>query len=351
MSAFTLRRMSLVLVLCILALGACNMPARDAGVADATQAYETVLARLTEAATLTVQPSPTEETPSPTPQETPTPSLPLPTMATATAAPPTQAGPLCDQAAPGNPIDVTIPDDSRMPPGQAFIKTWRLVNSGSCTWTTEYSIAYFSGEPMGAPASVRLPKNVPPGQSVDVSVEMVAPSAPGTYTSNWKLRNAAGSWFGIGPSGNAPFWVRIIVEGTPGALTPTATSGAGGTPTPAVWLSGSATLQLDDGLDLDSGLVNTGFGDDVGYVLKQNNRLVLVPLNGALFAVFGANRPTFAECAAAPLANSGIRVDTLSPGAHLCYRSDEGLYGWLRLITLDANTAALGVQFLTWSAP
>jgi hypothetical protein len=30
--------------------------------------------------------------------------------------------------------DVTIPDDSRIPPGVSFVKTWRIRNAGNCTW-------------------------------------------------------------------------------------------------------------------------------------------------------------------------------------------------------------------------
>lgn len=157
---------------------------------------------------------------------------------------PTQSAKLCNQAAPGVPIDVTIPDDTRMEPGKTFTKTWRLVNTGTCSWSTDYTISVFSGEPMGAPPGVSLPNNVAPGQSVDVSVDLVAPQAAATYQGNWKLRNANGEWFGIGPNGNSPFWVKIIVAGTPvGTITPTVT-GTPGTPypggNPGVLVSGTA---------------------------------------------------------------------------------------------------------------
>ncbi len=99
---------------------------------------------------------------------------------------------LCNQAAAGNPIDITIPDDSLIPPGQSFIKTWKLVNIGTCTWTTLYSASFFYGDRMGAPESVPLQANVLPAQSVEISVEMVAPQDPGTYQGNWKLSNPNG---------------------------------------------------------------------------------------------------------------------------------------------------------------
>ena len=67
---------------------------------------------------------------------------------------------LCDQAGAGNPIDVTIPDDTVIPAGQSFVKTWKLVNTGTCTWTTAYSATFFYGDRMGAPESVPLKGNV-----------------------------------------------------------------------------------------------------------------------------------------------------------------------------------------------
>ncbi len=34
--------------------------------------------------------------------------------------------------------DVTIPDRTIMTPGQPFVKTWAVTNSGACAWTSGY---------------------------------------------------------------------------------------------------------------------------------------------------------------------------------------------------------------------
>jgi hypothetical protein len=173
-------------------LAGCNLPngTETAPTMDVTQAYQTVEARLTEAVALT--PSPTTEptaTETVMPTATETPNLtPSNTVAVMLPSPTATTGQACDQASPGNPIDVTIPDDTVMTPGQTFSKTWRLRNAGTCTWTTGYSIVWFSGERLEAPSSVALTSNVAPGQTIDVTVDMVAPQTPGTYQSNWKLR-------------------------------------------------------------------------------------------------------------------------------------------------------------------
>src|SRR5215510_13700615 len=91
--------------------------------------------------------------------------------------------------------DLTAPDGSSFAPGAAFTKTWRLMNVGTCTWTTSYSLVLFGGAPMSAPLSVRLPVNVPPGQVVAVSVPLVAPTISGHYQGLWKISNASGVQF------------------------------------------------------------------------------------------------------------------------------------------------------------
>ena len=109
--------------------------------------------------------------------------------------------------------DVTVPDGTSFSPGAAFQKTWRLKNIGSCTWTTAYTLVFDSSQQMGAPASVNLPSNVAPGQTVDVTVNMIAPSASGEYIGYWKFRNASGALFGIGANANQAWWVDINVSG------------------------------------------------------------------------------------------------------------------------------------------
>ncbi|GEM_PF-248123 len=110
--------------------------------------------------------------------------------------------------------DVTVLDGTLFAPGTPFTKTWRLKNSGSCTWTTSYKLIFQSGDQMGAPASINLPVNVAPEQTIDVSVPMTAPNNAGKYRGYWMLSNASGALFGLGENANSPFWVEINVSGT-----------------------------------------------------------------------------------------------------------------------------------------
>ena len=112
--------------------------------------------------------------------------------------------------------DLTVPDGTSYTVGTAFTKTWRLMNVGSCAWTTSYSLVFFSGESLGAPSSINLPVDVPPGQMVDISINMTAPKTGGHFRGYWKLNDPSitGGQFGIGSNGADPFWVDINVLDT-----------------------------------------------------------------------------------------------------------------------------------------
>lgn len=351
---------TLMMLIVLTVLAGCNLPkAGSTPTLDVTQAYQTVEARLTQAAALTPSntPSPTDDG---TATETSTPGTTTPTVTTEPTSGSSASGQLCDQASAGVPIDVTIPDDTKMQPGQSFTKTWRLQNSGTCTWGQGYSIALFSGEGMGAPASAPIPVEVPPGKSVDISIDMVAPLAAGTYQGNWKLRNAANTWFGIGPGASSPFWVRIVVVGsstgtTTSTPTVTSTSAQGGsTPTPtntsssAVQVSGTTNLIPTDKINLDTNQINPGGGADLSYGVVDD-QLSLAPAGSAIVGVYGSSTPTIDDCQGAAKGASPLPLESLYQGVYLCYRTDQGLFGWARLLNLELSTNTLTIQILTWA--
>ncbi len=103
--------------------------------------------------------------------------------------------------------DVTIPDGTDFNPGDPFTKIWKLRNSGTNTWTPEYSLAFFTGDQMSAPVEVPIGANVAPGDTTDVAVDMVAPDANGSYTGYWKMKDPAGEFF------EYPVFVMIDVMG------------------------------------------------------------------------------------------------------------------------------------------
>ena len=121
---------------------------------------------------------------------------------------PAKARSYCDEAQ--FVTDVTVPDGTSFYWGVTFQKTWRIKNVSTCTWTTSYNLIYVGGSQMGAPGSVPFPQSVGPGQTVDLSVSMTAPNAPGTFIGYWELQDPSGAWFGIGSGYSHSFWVKIV---------------------------------------------------------------------------------------------------------------------------------------------
>ena len=137
--------------------------------------------------------------------------------------------------------DVTVPDGTIFPPTTAFVKTWRLKNVGTCTWTPSYKLAFAGGTPLSGLEEAPLTSTVPPGAMVDVSVNLVSLAGDGTYRGYWQLKNASGARFGIGVNADRFFWVEIVVRGgiaSSGGYNFAANSGL------AKWQSGAGVLRF-----------------------------------------------------------------------------------------------------------
>ena len=343
----------LLLKISLVASG-CSFPGRASDAEktlSVTEAYQTVEARLTEGASERPTQSPTYTiTAIPTNTASPTPGTATPTNTPISGNVVSSPASTCDQAAAGNPIDVTIPDDTQMQPGEVFTKVWRLQNVGTCTWTKNYKAVLFSGDGMSAPSVVQLPENVSPGKTVDISADMIAPKTKGTYQGNWKLQNEEGAWFGIGPSGGSVFWVRIIV-GTSGTITPSPTGSiVTVTVIPDVLVSGAVSLQINDGLDLDSKSKNNGKEDLI--LAKDDQGFPYISTTGsAQFGYHGGGQPTAAICQATSKVSSPVYLQDISGGSYFCYRTNEGKLGWLQAIDYNSNEEKLSIQMLTWNYP
>jgi hypothetical protein len=101
--------------------------------------------------------------------------------------------------------DTTLPDGTVVSPSQSLTKIWRMKNTGSSTWGSGYKLVFVDAEQMGAPTSVDVPATTP-GQEVDISVPMTAPSTDGEHIGKWRLRNPQGTYFG------PVVWVKINVN-------------------------------------------------------------------------------------------------------------------------------------------
>lgn len=202
-----------------------------------TQAVLTYQAQLTQTALAMPTATPTT-TKSPTPAATfSAPTLGTPLTTSQATVPTTGGGPsACYGLAYVK--DVTIPDGTKMTPGQSFTKTWQVSNTGTCAWEAGFKFNVVSGDAMGATA-VTLNQRVEPGRQYEFSVPMVAPTnKTGTVTGYWQLSDASGSYFGdqvyveieVGGSGSAPTSTTGATAAATTAVPATSTNTA--TPTP-----------------------------------------------------------------------------------------------------------------------
>lgn len=134
--------------------------------------------------------SPATSTPKPTSttksEDTLSPTLEAAIAPTATLAPPENAPDCINEAVFVS--DVTIPDNSDLNAGEAFTKTWQIRNTGTCIWWSGYTLSHYSESTLGAPESVSLPRTNA-GETADISIDLIAPDAAGTYQGNFVIKN------------------------------------------------------------------------------------------------------------------------------------------------------------------
>jgi hypothetical protein len=170
-----------------------------------TQIASTALALQTQTALAMPTATSTPQV-SPTPKTTNTPLITATSLAgTVPASTPASATPLskntplataqvsCDNMA--YVADVTIPDGSVAAPGEVMKKTWTVKNIGPCPWNQDYKLIFGwggQGTDWSTLQPVALSKDVAPGETISITVELSAPSASGEYVAAFKLQNDKG---------------------------------------------------------------------------------------------------------------------------------------------------------------
>jgi hypothetical protein len=195
----------ILFMMLVVACGSANPPEQESTpdvAAIRTSAAGTVVSQFTlTAAVFTVAPSQPTETSAP--EVTNTSTATAPPVAQVTNALGTTVA-LCDSLS--FVADVNVPDDTSMAPGQDFVKTWKVKNSGSCPWGAGYKLVYagYADDMSGQFQS--LTGVVQPGQEVEVSVQFKAPDAADQYLSAWQMSNPSGVTF------PEIIFVKIIVQ-------------------------------------------------------------------------------------------------------------------------------------------
>ncbi|XP_057571058.1 next to BRCA1 gene 1 protein isoform X2 [Hippopotamus amphibius kiboko] len=112
-------------------------------------------------------------------------------------------------------VDENLPDGTHLQPGTKFIKHWRMKNTGNVKWSTDTKLKFMWGNLTLASTEKKdvLVPCLKAGHVGVVSVEFIAPTLEGTYTSHWRLSHR-GQQFG------PRVWCSIIVDPFPSTESP-----------------------------------------------------------------------------------------------------------------------------------
>ncbi|HJS18342.1 MAG TPA: CAP domain-containing protein [Anaerolineales bacterium] len=224
--------------------------------------------------------------------------------------------------------DVTIPDNTPIVAGTPFTKTWRVSNAGTCIWGPDYTLSHYSDERMSAPASVLLPLTFP-GQTADISVDLIAPNNPGTRRGNFVIKNPAGLIMRVNE--DSRLW--LIINVTLDAPTPTAASGtATGNETSLVTSTCAfssepanitETLAAINDLRAESGLPAYTIDDQLARAAQSHANDMAC---NSLFGHTGSNGSTFQSRAT----DSGYQYSSISENVYGSYPplTGQGVTNW-----------------------
>jgi hypothetical protein len=106
--------------------------------------------------------------------------------------------------------DLSIPDGTRVVPGEEIDKRWSVRNTGTCDWGPGYRLVRTSTDGLGGPHDIPL---YPARSGTDAVWQVIftAPDQPGDYVSEWQAETPEGVRFG------EEVFVYVVVEPGPTA--------------------------------------------------------------------------------------------------------------------------------------
>jgi hypothetical protein len=113
---------------------------------------------------------------------------PTPTGAAPTEPPPSPTPVPCAQMRLMS--DIVASENSPVAPSARVVRTWRIQNSGTCPWSGAL-VFIGNGDQMEGASPTVLPE-VDVGQTMNVSLNLVAPAQPGSYQGTWEAHTNDG---------------------------------------------------------------------------------------------------------------------------------------------------------------
>jgi hypothetical protein len=94
---------------------------------------------------------------------------------------------------------VNYPTGQEIAPNVDIVKVWKLRNTGTLPWTTEFKVVRVTKNEnalLNASESFVLDREVAPGSEYEINIPLRTSNQPGTYESAWRLVNGEGKRFG-----------------------------------------------------------------------------------------------------------------------------------------------------------
>jgi hypothetical protein len=238
--------------------------------------------------------------------------------------------------------DAEFVDQSVYPtvqPGQAFQIYFKVRNNSDCTWTRgDYYLANINGTPLGANPRQELGRDVARGEVYQWTINMTAPTTPGTYRTQWMMKHGDNTF---GPN----MYIDVTVATVTYSISGRVTDDAGAPVSSAtVSASGPANVSTTTGSDGRYILSNLPAGtysvsaSKVGHI-SHFPRSVTVPPNRTDVDFVLERQTYYISGQVADVCNNPISSVTISDGAGHTTTSDSN--GNYTLSGLPAGTYTL----------
>ena len=237
--------------------------------------------------------------------------------------------------------------------GDPFKVIFTLVNTGTCTWNSGYSLIEIGGDLSPSSSNLVLSGDVATGDSIQLSVDFTAPALPGQYPSVWKMEDPDGGVFGQNDPPNSP--IRVIIRSV--------TSG-NPQPTPNPTQQPQPTLEPDPDVSIRMNGVTLLDGEcydfNHGHIIDCNDSKADFRYSYSLMGakLFKANYNEFAEgqdqepdMSSCENANYAPIPQTIYEDKYKCFKIitiASTAYGWIYIDRFDED--GLTFDFLMFKA-
>jgi len=107
---------------------------------------------------------------------------------------------------------LTLNDYVSLTPNSLYAKVWEVMNTGTCTWTSDYRVVFDSGDPFFESSDIFIPTEVNPGETVEIRYNFYAPSDAKIYEGYWIFQDPQKNNFGLGGNFDDKLHFIFVIE-------------------------------------------------------------------------------------------------------------------------------------------